>query len=269
MDFKNFSVPYKINKKYEKKAAYFCMEFGIDQALKIYSGGLGFLAGSHMRSAYELKQNLIGIGVLWKYGYYDQVRENDTYMGARFREKHYSFLTETDIKFTITVDGHEVWVKALYLDPEVFKTAPMFLLSTEVPENDWLAHTITHKLYDNNLNAKIAQNMLLGIGGAKLIEILNWQPDVYHLNEAHALSAAFYFHSKWHDASLLKEKFVFTTHTPVPAGNEIHDINLLNKMSFFGNLSLENIRQLTGEEGNAFNHTLAALRLSRKANGEI
>ena len=267
MDFKNFSVPYKVDKKFDKKVAYFCMEFGIDQALKIYSGGLGFLAGSHMRSAYELKQNLIGIGILWKYGYYDQTRENDTYMGSRFREKHYSFLEETGIKFTITVDGHEVWVKALYLNPETFKTAPVFLLSTEMPENDWLAHTISHKLYDNNLNAKIAQNMLLGIGGAKLLEHLNWNPEVYHLNEAHALSAAFYYHSKWHDATALKEKFVFTTHTPVPAGNEIHDINLLDRMTFFGELPLDKVRQLTGEEGNAFNHTLAGLRLSRKANG--
>lgn len=267
MDFSNFSVPYKVDKKYQKKAAYFCMEFGIDQALKIYSGGLGFLAGSHMRSAYDLKQNLIGIGILWKYGYYDQTRENDTYMGARFREKHYKFLTDTGIRFTIKVDNHEVWVKAMYLAPEIFGTAPMFLLSTEVPENDWLAHTISHKLYDNNLNAKIAQNMLLGIGGAKLLEHLNWQPEVYHLNEAHALSAAFYYHSKWHDTNQLKDKFVFTTHTPVPAGNEIHDINLLERMSFFGDLSIEKVRQLTGEEGNAFNHTLAALRISRKANG--
>ena len=72
MSFNNFQVPYKVDERYSKKVAYFSMEFGIHQPLKIYSGGLGFLSGSHLRSAYELKQNLIGIGILWKYGYYDQ-----------------------------------------------------------------------------------------------------------------------------------------------------------------------------------------------------
>ena len=69
MDFKNFKMPYSINPEYTKRTAYFSMEFAIDQALKIYSGGLGFLAGSHMKSAYNLKQDFVGIGILWKYGY--------------------------------------------------------------------------------------------------------------------------------------------------------------------------------------------------------
>ena len=73
-----FKHPYKFGKGYEKSVAYFSMEFAIDQPLKIYSGGLGFLAGSHMRSAYDLKQNMVGIGILWKYGYYDQGRKHKT-----------------------------------------------------------------------------------------------------------------------------------------------------------------------------------------------
>ena len=77
MNFNDFQVPYSIDTKYQKKVAYFSMEFAIDQALKIYSGGLGFLAGSHMRGAYELGQNIIGVGILWKYGYYDQARNQD------------------------------------------------------------------------------------------------------------------------------------------------------------------------------------------------
>ncbi|MCB0663487.1 MAG: alpha-glucan family phosphorylase [Saprospiraceae bacterium] len=266
-DFNKFKVPDRVNNKYKKPVAYFCMEFGIDQALKIYSGGLGYLAGSHMRSAYDLKQNLIGIGILWKYGYYDQERSADNQMAANFREKFYSFLQETGIKFTITIDKHDVWVKAMYLAPEVFGTAPLFFLSTEVPENDWLSHTIVHKLYDNNPSTKIAQNMLLGIGGVKLLEALHWEPEVYHMNEAHALSGAFYLYEKWENIDKVKEKFVFTTHTPVPAGNEVHDINLLDGMSFFGNLPLEEVKKVSEEHGNAFNHSLAALRMSHKANG--
>lgn len=76
MNFRNYHVPYQINEQYGKKAAYFSMEFAIHQPLKIYSGGLGFLAGSHLRSAYELRQNMIGVGILWKYGYYDQTGKN-------------------------------------------------------------------------------------------------------------------------------------------------------------------------------------------------
>ncbi|MDL5050252.1 hypothetical protein QQ054_30055 [Oscillatoria amoena NRMC-F 0135] len=106
--------------------AYFSMEFAIDQPLKIYSGGLGFLAGSHMRSAYELKQNLIGIGILWKKGYYDQERNEDQSMRVSFRNKEYSFLTDTGILFPITIHGSRVYVKAYLLRPEVFKTVPIF-----------------------------------------------------------------------------------------------------------------------------------------------
>ena len=91
---KQFQHPFAIDKKYKKSVAYFSMEFAIDQSLKIYSGGLGFLAGSHMRSAYDLKQNLIGIGVLWKYGYYDQFKKEDRSMGALFQEKIYHFFVE-------------------------------------------------------------------------------------------------------------------------------------------------------------------------------
>lgn len=80
-----------LRREYSKSVAYFSMEFAIDQSLKIYSGGLGFLAGSHMRSAFELKQNLVGIGMLWKYGYYDQVRSINGAMKADYVQKYYSF----------------------------------------------------------------------------------------------------------------------------------------------------------------------------------
>src|ERR1700754_5007377 len=94
--------------EYQKAAAYFSMEFAIDQSLKTYSGGLGFLAGSHMRSAYELKQNIVGIGMLWKYGYYDQTRDGSNLMRADFIAKDYSFLFDTGILFTVTVHSAPV-----------------------------------------------------------------------------------------------------------------------------------------------------------------
>ncbi|MFM1969302.1 MAG: hypothetical protein RL152_679, partial [Bacteroidota bacterium] len=102
-DFRNFSLPYAIDSKYKKKVAYFSMEFAIHQPLKIYSGGLGFLSGSHLRSAYELRQNLIGIGILWKYGYYDQARNQDQTLQVQWNEKIYNFLEDTGIKFQILI----------------------------------------------------------------------------------------------------------------------------------------------------------------------
>ena len=158
--FQNFKPSYPLNKRYQRSVAYFCMEYGIDQALKIYSGGLGYLAGSHMRSAFTLQQNLVGIGILWKYGYYDQARGKDKSMEAQFIEKNYSYLEDTGIVFDIMVNKHPVKVKAFYLAPEIFGTAPIFLLSTDLPENDWLAQTICHRLYDSNVSTKIAQCML-------------------------------------------------------------------------------------------------------------
>jgi glycogen phosphorylase len=190
---------YKFDKKYSKPVAYFSMEFAVDQPLKIYSGGLGFLAGSHMRSAYELKQNMIGIGILWKKGYYDQERNQDQTLKVTFRDKDYFFLTDTNIVFPITIHGSKVYVKAMLLKPEVFKTAPLFLLTTDIPENDYLAQTISHRLYDPNETTRIAQSILLGIGGAKLLDILERQTDIYHMNEGHALPLCFYLLDKYKD----------------------------------------------------------------------
>src|SRR3984885_9460464 len=118
---------YTPDEKYSKSVAYFSMEFAVDQSLKIYSGGLGFLSGSHLRSAYELKQNLLGTGMLWKYGYYDQGRDGNGFMKPEFIEKQYSFLTDTGITFTVPIHDAQVHVKAWLLKPETFGSAPLFL----------------------------------------------------------------------------------------------------------------------------------------------
>jgi starch phosphorylase len=267
MSFRNYQVPYEINEQFKKKAAYFSMEFAIHQPLKIYSGGLGFLAGSHLRSAFELNQNLIGVGILWKYGYYDQARNQDQTLQVTFMEKMYSFLEDTGIKYQILIHDHPVWVKAYYLAPNTFCSAPLFLLSTDLPENDYVSQTITHRLYDANVATKVAQFILLGVGGAKLIDELNFEPEVYHLNEAHGFSSAFYLLNKYKSLDEVKKRLVFTTHTPEEAGNEKHDIYLCHKMGYFCGLSLDEVRKLTGIDDDQFNHSLAALRFARKANG--
>lgn len=258
--------PYEIDEKYNKRVAYFSMEYGIDQAFKIYSGGLGFLAGSHMRSAHDLRQNMIGVGMLWKYGYYDQVRNDDQTMRSQFIKKFYTFLEETGITVSVQVNQHTVKVKALVLKPEVFGTVPMYFLTTDIPENDYLARTISHRLYDPEVSTRIAQSIVLGIGGGKVVEALGGA-DLYHLNEGHALPLAFWMLEKYRNVEQVREHLVFTTHTPEKAGNEEHDINFLDHMSFFNGTPVEEVRKITRTEGHMFNHTLAALRLSKVANG--
>ena len=268
MPFHDYAVPYEIDSRYGQRVAYFSMEFAVHQPLKIYSGGLGFLAGSHLRSAYELKQNLIGIGLLWKYGYYDQERNQDQTLNVAWNEKQYSFLEDTGIKFQITIHEHPVWVKAFYLNPETFKSAPLFLLTTDLPENDYVSQTITHRLYDANVATKVAQFILLGVGGAKLVDLLNFNPDRYHLNEAHGLSAAFYLYQKFNrQLPEVTKRLVFTTHTPEEAGNEKHDIYLCHKMSYFCGLTIDEVKKLYQNDSDQFNHSLAALRFARLANG--
>src|SRR5206468_898735 len=268
MDFSSFKIPYPVDERYVKRVAYFSMEFAIIQPLKIYSGGLGFLSGSHLRSAYELRQNLVGIRILWKYGYYDQTRNQDQSLQVTWMEKIYSFLEDTGIKFEITIHEHPVWVKVMYLPPHTFNSAPFFLMTTDIPENDYISQTITHRLYDSNVATKVAQFILLGVGGAKLLEEIGFAPEVYHLNEAHGVSAAFYLYRKFGNSlQEVKKRLVFTTHTPEEAGNEKHDIFLCHKMSYFCGLSVDEVRKIAGIYDDQFNHSLVALRFARIANG--
>lgn len=261
-DYSKWFHPYKPAKEYTKKVAYFSMEFAIDQALKIYSGGLGFLAGSHMRSAYELKQNFIGIGMLWKYGYYDQSRNPDGSLEVKSIEKVYPYLEDTGIQVVIRVlDNANVHVRAFCLKPEIFGTVPMYFLTTDLPENDHLSQTITDRLYDPNDLTRISQSIVLGIGGAKVVEALGGA-DIIHLNEGHGLPAFYYLRDKGYG----RENFVFTTHTPETAGNEERPADFLNKMGFFGReLSAEELKTQT-VNGGMLSYTVAALRLAKRSN---
>lgn len=261
-----FAHPYSFAPKFKKSSVYFSMEFAIDQALKTYSGGLGFLAGSHMRSAYQLKQNLVGIGMLWKFGYYDQVRNTDNSMAVQFREKMYSFLQDTGVRFQMNIQNRSVWVATYYLPPTTFGTVPMFFLTTDTDGNDTWARSISYHLYDADASIKVAQCMVLGIGGTTFLEKINYEPDVYHFNEAHALSGAFNLYKKLGKVADLKKHLVFTTHTPEEAGNEKHDIKMLENMNFFAGVPMNVVRKISGITDSIFNHSLVALRLSRKAN---
>lgn len=258
---------YEINKKYSTAVAYFSMEFAIDQALKIYSGGLGFLAGSHMRSVYDLKQNVIGVGMLWSFGYYDQARNEDRTLVPAYTRKLYYFIEELDVRVTVKIHDHDVVIKAFLVRPDIFGTAPMILLSTDTDENDYYARTITHKLYDGNESTRIAQEIVLGIGGTKVLEALNQSIDIYHMNEGHALPLVYELYNRYGAMAEVRKRVVFTTHTPEKAGNEEHNINFLHEMGFFSGLALETVRKISGyEHDDQFSLTVGALRSAKRAN---
>ena len=262
-----FRPIYEIDPAFGKSAVYFSMEFALDQSFKIYSGGLGFLAGSHMRSAAAMRLNFCGIGIVWTCGYYNQTRGDGREMAVQFRRKHPAFLRETGIEFTLRIFDQDVLVRALYLPGDVFGTVPMFFLTTDVDGNSAFGRNITQRLYDQDHNVRIAQYMVLGRGGARLLEELGVQPEVYHLNEAHGISALFRLYETCRDKEAVKKKFVFTTHTPEEAGNEKNNLHVLKKAGFFGSVELDEIRDLIDLRDDTFNHSLAALRLSHKANG--
>lgn len=258
---------YQFDPKYSKSVAYFSMEFAIHQGLKIYSGGLGFLSGSHMRSAYDLRQNVVGVGILWSFGYYDQMRNPDRTLKAEFVRKHYYFLKDLGIQAIVNIHSQDVYIKAYYLSPDIFGSAPLILLSTDIPENDFLARTITHKLYDMNEETRISQEIVLGIGGVKVLEAIKQNIDVYHMNEGHALPLVFELYAKYRDMDEVKKRVVFTTHTPEDAGNEEHNIDLLHKFGFFNGLDLPTVRSIMlMEHEQNFNLTVGALRSTKMTN---
>jgi starch phosphorylase len=257
---------YDFDPKYSKPVAYFSMEFAVHQALKTYSGGLGFLAGSHMRSAYDLRQNMVGVGILWSYGYYDQGRHEDRSMKVDFIRKHYYFLEDLGIRTTVKIHGQDVHIKAYYLAPDVFSSAPVIFLSTDIPENDFLARTITHKLYDTNEETRISQEIVLGIGGVRVLESLKHEIECYHMNEGHALPMVYELYNRYGSIDAMRQRVVFTTHTPEAAGNEEHNIHLLHRFGFFNGVDLETVRRIAGVEGETFNLTVGALRASKITN---
>ena len=244
--------------------AYFSMEIAIDQSLATYSGGLGFLAGSHMQSAGYLQMPMVGVTMLWSFGYYDQRIDENGNVEVAYIRKHYDFLTDINISTTLRVFGEDVIVKAFKVEGELFGTCPIYLLTTDVEGNSEWARKISHKLYDGDEKIRVAQETVLGIGGIRVLQAAGYNFDVIHLNEGHALPVAFELLRQYNgDLKAVRQKTVFTTHTPVPAGNEVHWVDTLMEAGFFAGCSRETAVELGGEN---FSLTVAALRMSRIAN---
>lgn len=250
------------------KVAYFCMEYGLDSQLPIYAGGLGILAGDYLKTAHELNLPVIGIGILWSQDYTTQLIGEDGYPYDLYPTFDFDELIEdTGVSIDLKIRGEDVPCRVWKVDR--FENAPLYLLDTNIPgsKHGW----ITQKLYGGSEQDRVAQEIILGIGGIRALRVLGLDVDVYHLNEGHAVFAGFElikekmadgmsFEEAW---KATRKEIVFTTHTPVEAGNEVHNHDLLWYMGANNGLSYEQLKRLGGDP---FNMTVAALRLSYRAN---
>ena len=244
--------------------AYFSMEIALDQSLNTYSGGLGFLAGSHMLSAGYLQMPMVGVTMLWSYGYYDQRIDHSGNVEVAYIRKYYDFLTDLDVTVEVETFGEKVKVKAYKVEADLFGACPVYLLTTDIEGNSEWARRISHRLYDGDERIRIAQETVLGVAGIRVLQAVGYDFDVVHMNEGHALPAAFEMLRQYDgDLEKVKRKTVFTTHTPVAAGNEVHWVDTLLQGGFFVGASRERAVELGGEN---FSLTVAALRMSRIAN---
>ncbi len=236
----------------------------MDQSLSTYSGGLGFLAGSHMLSAGYLQLPMVGVTILWSYGYYDQRIDHKGQVEVAYIRKYYDFLKDTGVSTEVDIFGEKVKVKAFLVEPELFGTCPVYLLTTDIDGNSDWAKSITHRLYDGNEKIRIAQETVLGVAGVRILQKIGFNFDVIHMNEGHALPAAFELLSQNKgDLKAVRKKTVFTTHTPVAAGNEVHWVDTLMEGGFFAGCDRQTAVDLGGEN---FSLTVAALKMSRIAN---
>jgi glycogen phosphorylase len=245
--------------------AYFCMEYGLNEDFPIYAGGLGILAGDFIKSAHDLGLPVVGVGLRWARGYSRQRIGADGVPVDEFPEYRADFLDDTGVRVRVRVAAREV--EARVWRTERSGNAPLFLLEPVEERDLW----ITHRLYEPTLDRRVAQEILLGVGGVRALARLGIPVDVFHFNEGHAvfagiemiaerMAAGMDFGAAWDD---VRRRIVFTTHTPIPAGNEVHPLAELRRLGASCELVDGEMRAIGGDP---FNMTVAGLRLSRRAN---
>lgn len=244
--------------------AYFCMEFGLSPDLTIYSGGLGILAGDFMKSVGDLNAPCVGIGLLWNKGYTTQTLDKDGNAVDAYPATNRDALEKLDVEFSVNVRGEDIVCHAYRV--RYYLQSDLYLIEAKDPTH----RGITRSLYGGGDEDRVAQEVLLGVGGVRLLQALGHKVDIYHFNEGHAVFAghellcqAMDKGQSFEDAmSGIQKHIVFTTHTPVPAGNEIHKIDLLRQSGAALSLSDEQLETIGNKP---FGMTVAGLRLCHKA----
>lgn len=248
--------------------AYFSMEFGLNEEFRIYSGGLGILAGDILKAAKDGEFPMVGVGILWRQGYTSQFIDDNGKPYDCYHEYEYDFLRDTGVVVEVKIRGRHVNCKVW--ECTKYGNVPLYLLDTNLPNNNDCL--LTGQLYGWFSEERVAQEMLLSIGGVKALKALGINVDVYHFNDSHpVLSGIELIRQKMDEMNmsfedawkLTKEQIVFTTHTPVVAGNEVHDHELLKYMGAYDGLTHGQMMRIGGDP---FSMTVAGLRLSRSAN---
>ena len=281
------------NKKYPDNKndliAYFSAEYGLDETIPIYSGGLGILSGDHLKSASDLGIPLVGVGLLYKNGYFNQKIEG---YGIQVSEYHDIDLENLPINPVKNEKGEDliIYVKfpkrRLYLKVWEINIGriKLYLLDSDIENNNPEDRDVTLRLYGGDQEMRIRQEIVLGMSGVELLKVLNLNPTIYHMNEGHSAFLTFELIKNTVEEKqvsfevakdIVSAKTVFTTHTPVPAGNDIFPIDLIDKY-FKGFWDLigtdrETFLRLgmkpTDNLEDCFNMGILALKIAGKKNG--
>jgi starch phosphorylase len=265
------------------RVAYFCMEYGLHESLTLYSGGLGMLAGDHLKSASDLGVPMCAVGILWRRGYYQQEITHDGQVKVHYPPCDFALLPVRDSgkAFTMEIGPRRVRVKVWSL---TVGRVELYLLDTDLPENHKDDRLLTSNLYGvGQPDYRLRQELLLGVGGVRALAALGVTPTVIHLNEGHAAFAGLERvrqlvakGADYDDAvEAVRQSTVFTTHTPVPAGHDRFDPKLVTKflrptaaeigLSPMQLLALGRVSDTNKHE--TFCMTVLALKLSARCNG--
>ena len=271
----------------KRPVAYFSAEFGFHEAIPNYSGGLGILAGDHCKSASDLDLNFVAVGLLYRHGYFRQEIDKDGAQHAVSLNQNFHHLPIREVQR----DGAGILISVRILDREVFAKVwqlpvgriDLFLLDTDIPENNAEDRLITAELYGGDQEMRMRQEIVLGIGGVKALKALGIDPEVFHMNEGHSAFLAMErirrkvvekkleFYSA---LQIVASANIFTTHTPVPAGNDSFPREMMRK--YFGDFAKElgipfdelfSFGQTRVDRSDPFSMTILALRMSRHSNG--
>lgn len=266
--------------------AYFCAEFGLHESLPIYSGGLGILAGDHCKAASDLSIPFVAVGLLYRQGYFSQTIDEHGNQVAHYTTTEFDQLP---LRPACNQDGCELHVQVEFpgrnVQLKIWEARAghikLYLLDSDLPGNEKADRAITYQLYGGDINTRIQQEIVLGIGGVRALRLLGLQPTAWHINEGHAAFQVLERCRELVDEGLnfgsaleqVAGATVFTTHTPVPAGHDIFDHSLVS--SYFSDYAKQ-LGLSTGEflalgtnpasEGR-FNQTILALKGSRFHNG--
>ncbi len=238
--YQDFRVYMDREVKADPSIAYFSMEYGISDVLKIYSGGLGILAGDYLKEASDSGVNMTAIGLLYRYGYFRQSITLNGEQQTNFDKQEFSTLPIHEVKdgngnpviMKMSAPGRTVYVKVWRAD---VGRVPLYLLDTDLDHNTESDRHITHSLYGGDWENRLKQEILLGMGGIQLLDELNIETNLFHCNEGHAalinvsrlINYASGNYSFTEALELIRSSSLFTTHTPVPAGHDKFDEDLI------------------------------------------